>query len=118
MGDRFREDFEQIDDILDSFDRRLDDLELRAASNLKNIVDLDDRAIELNDITQTSLNRVGDLPANILEEIMVKIIDSGLQIGRWVLDADVNGDFRVADTFRKGYYRMPKTSQSLTVVST
>ena len=56
---------------------------------------MDNKAIELTDITNNALNRISDLPKNILQEVLIKIMDSGLNIGRWVMDDDINGDFRI-----------------------
>ena len=79
------------------------------------IVDLDNKAIELNSIVLNNLNQVSNVPHNIMQDIILKIITNGLRIGRWALDSDVSGNFRCVDTIRNGFYRFVKTSQRLTV---
>ena len=51
MGDRFKDEFDQIDDVLDDFERRIDDLELRREANVRDVFELDDRVIRLDSDT-------------------------------------------------------------------
>ena len=52
---------------------------------------------------------------DILQAILVGIMDNGLNIGRWTLDQDVSGDFRIVDNCRRGSYRYPRTASKLLV---
>ena len=46
----------------------------------------------------------------IFLDILSSIQQGGLTIGRWALNEDPLGDFRIGDLTKKGYYRFPKTS--------
>ena len=52
--------------MLDDFDRRIDELEIKSESNLRDIKALDKRAAEYNDLVKNSLDDVVNIPANIV----------------------------------------------------
>ena len=112
MGDRFKDQFDQIDDVLDDFQRRIDDLELRREANVRDIFEIDDRVIRLDAATNQALSRVPDIATNILQAILIQILEGGLTIGRWILSEDSSGDFRITDKVRNGYFRFPRTNQN------
>ena len=47
--------------MLDDFNRRIDDLELRRMANVRDIFELDDRVARLNTQTNQALSQVPDI---------------------------------------------------------
>ena len=73
--------------------------------------------IEADEVITSNLDKALDLPEDILKDIMLRVMENGIAIGRWVLDEDSNNDFIIKDLERQGYYRFPKTSQRRVVVA-
>ena len=80
------------------------------------IVQTDSRVIAINDMVQSALDNVANIPKNIMNQLLLEFITRGLRIGRWSLGEDTSGNFQVTDTSRGGYYRMVKTQDQLTVL--
>ena len=97
MGSKFKDNFKRIDDVLDGFEARLDELEIKRDAQERDVDKLDDKNIALSDKTTAIFNSMMSLSDNILELILVGFLNSGITVGRFNIDQDVNGDLRVTD---------------------
>ena len=85
MGNKFKDEFNQIDDVLDDFEKRLDELEILSESNLRDIKKLDARSIEYTDLVKNTMEDIENVHDNIINRIKFNIITNGLRIGRWTI---------------------------------